>query len=347
MAAFFVACVVLLLSSMGATNATTYSKYIVANSNTIRVIGENKPEQVLHTNGLSSRIVSLELLSPSMLASGAYDGTLSVWNLTAGVCMRQMEAGSGPVLALESLSRWTVASACGEDERSPTASAPGTIHVWHWPSGDRVRTCKGHTANVWSLEPLPFNRLASGSFDTHVRVWNLTSPSGECLRTLVGHTSAVLSLRALPGDMLASGGSDQVVRVWNLYSGNCTFLLQGHASWIRAIDYDNYKLYTSSMRGILKHWSSSISSGRGSISSSKNVNGQEQWDVRVLTDTENGPLLFEMLTSKNDVPLLINEAVMKTWSLSMRACVMTQGRDEGVLTFTRYKHFINTTQQLP
>ena len=60
----------------------------------------------------------------------------------------------------------------------------------------------GHTQIVLSVCELVDGRLASGSFDNTIRIWDL-SKGGECAQTLTGHTSFVRSVCAMGDGRLA------------------------------------------------------------------------------------------------------------------------------------------------
>ena len=64
-----------------------------------------------------------------------------------------------------------------------------------------------------SLAVLNGGRLASGSSDKTIKVWELAT--GACVATLEGHEDTVFSLAVLEGGRLASGSFDQTVNVWD------------------------------------------------------------------------------------------------------------------------------------
>ena len=58
-------------------------------------------------------------------------------------------------------------------------------------------------------------RLASGSYDNTIGIWNATT--GELEQTLEGHTGEVYSVNWSPdGRHLASGSRDKTIRIWKV-----------------------------------------------------------------------------------------------------------------------------------
>ena len=71
-------------------------------------------------------------------------------------------------------------------------------------------------------------RLASGSYDETVRLWD--AETGACVRTLEGHGHTVVcSVCFSPdGKQLTSGSGDCTVRLWDAETGACVRTLVGH-----------------------------------------------------------------------------------------------------------------------
>jgi WD40 repeat protein len=99
--------------------------------------------------------------------------------------------------------------------------------------GDCRLVLQGHTRQVNALAILPDSKLASGSTDCTVRVWD--TRDGTCLLTLSGHSKPVHALAALPGGHLASGANDKTVVMWDLVSGTRVRTLTGHSACVLAL----------------------------------------------------------------------------------------------------------------
>jgi WD40 repeat protein len=81
---------------------------------------------------------------------------------------------------------------------------------------------------VWSVAFSPDGtRLATGSDDDHVRLWDVAS--GEEIARLEGHTERISVVAFSPdGARLVSGSDDGTIRLWDVASGREMAHLTGH-----------------------------------------------------------------------------------------------------------------------
>jgi WD40 repeat protein len=81
--------------------------------------------------------------------------------------------------------------------------------------------------------------LASGSSDTTIKLWDITS--GQLIRTLTGHTDYIQwSVDLLNSQTLVSGSWDQTIKLWNWSTGECFSTIQTPGSNIRSLAVINF-----------------------------------------------------------------------------------------------------------
>ncbi len=196
--------------------------------------------------GHEGPVEALCVLPDGRLASGSYDKTIRLWDLTAGIETTRLE-GSGSVNTLCLLPDGRLASGSGDHtirlwdvkigvevarfenssrvnelcslphRRFASGSEDHTIRLWDVKIGVETARLTGHTRAVGALCLLPDGRLASGSWDNTIRLWDLTA--GAETARLEGHSSGVLTLCALPDERLASGSGDNTIRLWDVKNG--------------------------------------------------------------------------------------------------------------------------------
>ncbi|XWK86864.1 MAG: NB-ARC domain-containing protein [Phormidium sp.] len=139
-----------------------------------------------------------------------------------------------------------------------TADADHYIRLWQVPDGKQIRTFRGHTNWVRSVDFSPDDQnlyLASGSEDKTVKVWNVNT--GQCVKTFIGHQERVRSVKyRLDGKILASGSEDKTVRLWDINTGECLKTLKGHTDsiWSVAFSPDGKTLVSGSDDQTIKLW---------------------------------------------------------------------------------------------
>jgi WD40 repeat protein len=92
---------------------------------------------------------------------------------------------------------------------------------------------EGHTQAINVLAVLPGARVASGSDDGTLRVWDLAR--GAFLQVLDGHTDSVTAMAVLPDARVVTGSDDGTLRVWDLARGASLQVLAGHTDSVTAI----------------------------------------------------------------------------------------------------------------
>ncbi|MFT5465712.1 MAG: WD40 repeat protein [Verrucomicrobiales bacterium] len=135
-------------------------------------------------------------------------------------------------------------------------TGPGDIWIADIELEAVIRVLKGHSGSVlsvaWSADG---QRLASGSNDKTVRIWNPDSASQ--LAELKGHSDYVRSVAwSADGQRLASGSDDNTVRIWNPDSASQLAELKGHSSFVMSVAWsaDGQRLASGSEDRTVRIW---------------------------------------------------------------------------------------------
>ncbi len=159
------------------------------------------------------------------------------------------------------------------NDRIAIGKQDGMIQLWDVATRKKLSTLRGHID--LPLQPLDKpvqrmfkknrvlavafspdgTRLASGSPDTTVRLWNMTGDRDSML--LQQHTGATNVLAFSPdGKTLASGSTDKTVQLWDTTTGNPRATLTGHINGIAALAFspDGRTLVSGSTDGTIRFW---------------------------------------------------------------------------------------------
>jgi WD40 repeat protein len=157
------------------------------------------------------------VLSPDggMAASGAADGTLRVWSVATGACVRVLRGHASGVMALLLV----------DGDRLVSASWDCSVRVWDLHTGECLHVLGADTCPVVSLAQTGPNTVAAGAADGGLRLWDITS--GRCLATMKGHRDRINCILRLSGNRFASASDDGSVHIWN-ENGARAGVLSGH-----------------------------------------------------------------------------------------------------------------------
>ena len=131
------------------------------------------------------------------------------------------------------------------------------------PLGTLLYTYRGHSAGVTAIAWSPEGRrIASGSEDHTVQVWNTTT--GELLYTYRGHSGKVKTVAWSPdGRRIASGGADDTlpttdntVQIWEAANDSNVFIYRGHVYGVTALAWspDSKRIASGSWDDTVQVW---------------------------------------------------------------------------------------------
>ena len=167
---------------------------------------------LVHTLTGHQGVVAAVAFSPdgSLLATGSWDGTAKLWEVSSGKEVRTLTHHKMAVVSV-AFSPDGRLLAVGSDDT--------TVTLWDVATGRLLHTLDGHGSYVLSVAFSPDGRLlASSEAHGKIKLWD--AASGQLVRSLEGQTMAVHCLAFSPdGQQLASGSRDATIAFWEVASG--------------------------------------------------------------------------------------------------------------------------------
>ncbi|KAJ2458974.1 hypothetical protein GGF42_001744 [Coemansia sp. RSA 2424] len=175
------------------------------------------------TNRSKISCLSFNPYIKSQLACSDYDGTVSLWDVSAS---------GTPTLNLGEHEKrtWSVDFSHVDPMRLCSGSDDGKVKIWTTNRRSSVMTIEGK-ANVCCVRfnPLHGNILVFGSADHNVHCFDLRSPK-QPLCVLRGHRKAVSYTRFLSPDEIISASTDSSLKLWNMRTQECVRTFSGHTN---------------------------------------------------------------------------------------------------------------------
>ncbi len=220
------------------------------------------------------------------------------------------------------------------------------------------KTLQGDSySGVFVLTVLGDGRLASGSFDQSIKLWDVKT--GQCVQTLQRHSEEVTALTLLGDGRLASGSSDSSIKLWDVKTGQCVQTLQGHSRGVNALTLlGDGRLASGSFDESIKLWDVQTGQclqtlqghsdtvialtllGDGCLASGSRDKSIKLWDVQTgqcVQTLQGHSNCVTALTLLGDGRLASGsyDKSIKLWDVQMGQCVQTlQGHSEAILALT-------------
>lgn len=122
------------------------------------------------------------------------------------------------------------------------------------PTWKCVSTLKGHLSSINAIASSGDGKLASGSADRTVKLWNL---DGRQLCTFSGHSSLIDAVIFSPnGRFVVSSSWDYTIKVWDVITKELVQTLSEHSGWVKclAISPDGKNLISGSADKTIRIW---------------------------------------------------------------------------------------------
>ena len=95
-----------------------------------------------------------------------------------------------------------------------------------------THSLKGHSETIFCLLILKDGKIASGSEDNSIRIWD-PKENFQCIKTLYGHNGKVYAIVLLKDEKIVSGSQDKSIKIWDPNNDFlCIKTLWGHSKSI-------------------------------------------------------------------------------------------------------------------
>jgi phospholipase A-2-activating protein len=131
--------------------------------NLVRFFPSFQQANVRYFKGHTQPVRALTLIRDDVFASGANDGSIRVWSLSAGSQLMQLDGHDSFVYSLDYIPETQEIVSGGEDR---------SMRIWSAQSGDLVQTITLPAISVWAVAALPHGDVAAGSSDGAVRTFS-------------------------------------------------------------------------------------------------------------------------------------------------------------------------------
>jgi WD40 repeat protein len=216
------------------------------------------------SDGHESTVQSVAFLpDDKYVISCSLDGVIWIWSLQVGFL---------PLGPYKSRGSGVCSIASSPNGKTIAFGSKNVIHMWDVEMDQPIHlSLKGHKGTVTSVAfSSDGTRIASGSKDKTVCVWNTENGRLTTERSFEGHTDTVMSTAFSPsGKAVVSGSLDETIYVWNAETGEAVKgPLKGHIGEISSVAFspDGKQVISGSKDKTIRIWDADMAEDtKGSV----------------------------------------------------------------------------------
>ena len=226
-----------------------------SNDNTAKVWSTSSWTQIASVSH-GGGVTSLAHLGGKFVASGSRDANVMKWSANTGEVIATLNMGTASGALAEVYSLLLLSN-----NNLAVGVFGGNILIYD-SNNNNIMTLIKHSIGASDMTLISSSLMASGSFDSTIKIWNYLT--GSCISTLTGHSGKVNKLRlttsSLASSVLASASSDKKIKLWDLssYTLMCTLNTSSNIQSIDVCTNQNISI-SGSMDQTIKIWN--INSG--------------------------------------------------------------------------------------
>ena len=118
-------------------------------------------------------------------------------------------------------------------------------------------TLYGHSKKVTAITKLNSGKLATGSYDNTIRIWNINDREKTSEDKIIKETGLIFTLLEFEDNKLLCGTSENLINLWDLNSSSDTYEASfvGHELWVTClVKIDNQRFASASNDARIKVW---------------------------------------------------------------------------------------------
>ena len=266
-------------------------------------------------NAHNDKVSALTKLSNGFIASGSYDGTVKIWDITKdekdAFIMQKNAIGS--VFCLLEF----------EPGKLLGGTSANMINLWDLndeKNDEFVDNFYQHLLWVNAIVKCDENHFASASNDSTIIIWNYKNKKNESI--LRGHTNCIMDMIILQNGHLCSAGADNIIIIWDWKNSRQLFYFKAHDKYVKCLcELSNKLLLTGSEDNTIGIWEEKTNS-YGNISFLK---GHDH-PVRALCQIDDNCFASGGFDQK-----------IKIWDLNIYECVqILEGHNYNILSLLKY-----------